>query len=774
MLALEILAAVAGFVLGYIALAWLFVPLQWPVIWAAVHLTYRFRPHGRGNVPAAGPVLFVCNHVSYIDWLLITVACPRRVRFGIWGGFYANPVMRFLLSFGRWLTIPLETKPGRVHALKQGLDAVVAELDAGRCVVIFAEGALTRNGQIQPFGRGVEHVLRHAKPGVAVVPACVDNLWGSLWSWSMGRVFFKLPERPFRRFVAVMFGEALPQTATAPAMRAAVVETAARCAILQSDTLLPPARKFVRTACRFGYLFKTACTDLATGTPRSLTWGKFLAGAWGLSSWLKPRLGPEANVGVWLPTGLGSALANAALAFRGKTAVNLNYTAGDGPVQSAVQQAGVRTVITAKRFLHKVALKVPDGVVVIHLEDALGGIPGWSKFVKFLAVVVCPGWFVDRVLLGLGGTKLDDTLTILFSSGSTGEPKGVMLSHRNVAANVESFRRGIPFYETDRFLVTLPFFHSFGYTVSLWTTLVVGMETVYYPDPRAAKEVGELCKKYACTILVGTATFLRFYLRRCGPDDFKSLRLIVCGAEKLPVAVSDEFAAKFGVYAYEGYGLTETGPIVGFNLPPTTAGGVTNVAHAPGTAGRPIPGVCVATFDPETHARLPFGAEGLLGMLGANVMKGYLNSPEKTAAVLKDGWYISGDVGHIEDAGFVRITGRVSRFAKIAGEMVPLERLDEEMHDLLAAAGERKLAVAAAPDPKRGERIVVLHLPCVTDQLADVFAKLRLRGIPNLWIPDARDCHVVEAFPELSTGKLDLKRLGEIARTCAAGESVAS
>ena len=709
-----------------------------PVLWLAVRLAYRFRVHHRDRVPSTGPALIVCNHVTRFDWVLLVVASPRRLHFAA------------------------------------SVDAAAQILNAGHVVLVFPEGETTRNGQFLPFGQGVGEILQATSVDVPVVPAHLDNLWGSLWSWSGGRVFWKRMERPLRRDVAVMFGVPLAKSATVAEIRAAVVETGAHNAVAQSAYLLPPVRKFVRTACRFGYLFRTACTDLATGTERQLTWAKLLVGAWSLASWLKPRLGPEPNVGIWLPTGLGSTLANASLALLGKTTVNLNYTAGAGPVQSAVHQAGVTTVVTAKRFLHKMPLNLPPSVTVVLLEDALAGISPRSRLVKYLAVVLLPGWFVDRVLLGLGEIGLDDVLTVLFSSGSTGEPKGVMLSHRNVAANVESFRRGIPFYETDRFLVTLPFFHSFGYTVCLWTTLEVGMETVYYPDPRAAKELGELCKKYACTILVGTATFLRFYLRRTGADDLKSLRLIVCGAEKLPVKLSEEFAARFGVYPYEGYGVTELAPIVGFNLPPTTAGGMTQSAHVPGTVGQPIPGVCVKTFDPETLAPLPHGEEGLLGCLGANVMRGYLNSPEKTAAVVRHGWYVTGDVGRVEDTGFVRITGRVSRFAKIAGEMVPLERLDEEMHDLLSAAGERRLAVAAAPDEKRGERIVVLHLPCVTAHLPDLFAKLRKKGLPNLWIPDGRDCHVVESFPELSTGKLDLKRIGEWARAVAAGGAIPS
>jgi acyl-[acyl-carrier-protein]-phospholipid O-acyltransferase/long-chain-fatty-acid--[acyl-carrier-protein] ligase len=332
---------------------------------------------------------------------------------------------------------------------------------------------------------------------------------------------------------------------------------------------------------------------------------------------------------------------------------------------------------------------------------------------------------------------------------------------------VDGFQRGVDLRPDDRMLATLPFFHTFGYTVCLWAPIMVGMEAVFFPDPRAAKEIGELCKKHGCTIVLGTATFVRFYLRRCEPDDFRSVRLMICGAEKLPVKLAEEFRARFGLLPLEGYGCTELSPVVSANLPDVEVGGLRQTANTMGTVGQPIPNVVARAFEPETFAPLPPATEGLLGMKGPNVMLGYLHQPEKTKEVIREGWYISGDVGLIEPEGFIRITGRVSRFAKIAGEMVPLERLDEEMHELLDASGDRVLAVAAVPDEKRGERVVVLHLAEVQERLPWVFGKLRERGLPNLWIPDARDCYEVESFPVLGSGKLDLRKLGDFAKQVA-------
>ncbi|MGL4421007.1 MAG: AMP-binding protein, partial [Gemmataceae bacterium] len=329
-----------------------------------------------------------------------------------------------------------------------------------------------------------------------------------------------------------------------------------------------------------------------------------------------------------------------------------------------------------------------------------------------------------------------------------------------------AFHNGVALKREDRMLATLPFFHSFGYTVCLWAPAGIGMLVVFYPDPRAGKEIGELCLKHQCTIQLGTATFLRFYLRRSSPSDFQSLRLLICGAEKLPVSLAQEFAAKFGILPLEGYGCTETAPAVSLNLPDTVTPGCRQMSHRPGSIGLPIPGVVVKAFDPDTLAPLPVGTEGVLGVLGPNVMLGYFQQPERTAAAIHHGWYITGDMGVVEPEGFLRITGRISRFAKIAGEMIPLEKVEELLQEALGG-GDRQITVCSVPDDKRGERLVMLVLPDVVPNLPAALATLPGRGLPNLWIPDKRDFFVVEQFPILGTGKLDLRAVSELARSLA-------
>jgi acyl-[acyl-carrier-protein]-phospholipid O-acyltransferase/long-chain-fatty-acid--[acyl-carrier-protein] ligase len=541
-----------------------------------------------------------------------------------------------------------------------------------------------------------------------------------------------------------------------------VQELGAECAIRQSDFVPLVHRAFVRHAVRLRTLFRPCIIDNAAGE-RVLTWGKTFVGAMCVTRYLRGRLGPEQNVGVWLPTGLGGALANLAIAFLGKTSVNLNYTAGPDPVRSATRQAGLRTVITSKRFVLRFALDLPEDVQRIYLEDVLESVTSRQRIATFLMAVLLPGWVIDRFVLGLHWHKPDDVLTVVFSSGSTGEPKGVILTHRNVGSNVDSAIRTIFIHRNDRLFGVLPFFHSFGYTVCLWAPLVASACAIYYPDPRGAKEVGMLAKKHRATLMLSTATFLRFYLRRCAADDFCTLRLLICGAEKLPVKLQDEFRAKFGLLPLEGYGCTELSPVVSTNLNDVTVGGSVQKCNTRGTVGQPILGVCMRAFTQEAREPLPTGVDGVLCGKGPNVMAGYLHQPEKSREAIRDGWYYTGDVGRIEPDGFIRITGRVSRFAKIAGEMVPLERLEEEMHDALGG-GDRVLAVAAVPDEKRGERLIVLYLAEIEARLSGVLDALPARGLPNLWVPDVRDCYPVETLPLLGSGKLDLKRVNEVAR----------
>jgi acyl-[acyl-carrier-protein]-phospholipid O-acyltransferase/long-chain-fatty-acid--[acyl-carrier-protein] ligase len=312
----------------------------------------------------------------------------------------------------------------------------------------------------------------------------------------------------------------------------------------------------------------------------------------------------------------------------------------------------------------------------------------------------------------------------------------------------------------DRLLGILPFFHSFGYTVTLWVPLQVGTSVVYYPNPLQAREIGELCRTQKCTIFLSTPTFLRSFMRRCEAGDFASLRLLMCGAEKLPQSLAKHFREKFGVQPLEGYGCTELSPAAAANVPDWQQGSMRQVGNKPGTIGLPLPGVAARIVDRQTFQPVPPTQEGLLLIYGANVMKGYLGRDDLTRGKIRNGWYVTGDVGVIDEDGFITLTGREERFAKVGGEMVPLEKVEEEIHAVLDTS-DRVAAVTAIPDERKGERLVVLHLPLNGMPAQQVWQKLNERGLPNLYVPNPRDFFEVSELPLLGSGKLDLKKCQE-------------
>jgi len=310
----------------------------------------------------------------------------------------------------------------------------------------------------------------------------------------------------------------------------------------------------------------------------------------------------------------------------------------------------------------------------------------------------------------------------------------------------------------------LPFFHSYGYTTTLWTPLALDPAVIYHADPRDAQVVGRLAREHHATILMATPTFLRIYTRRTPAEDFSTLEVVFGAAEKLPRDVSDAFEKKFGVRPSEAYGATELSPLVAANVPPAR--------HVPGrppdsregTVGRPIPGSRARITDREGLHELPVGAEGLLWIAGPNVMQGYLGRPDLTARVVKDGWYCTGDVARLDADGFITITGRESRFSKIGGEMVPHLSVEEAVNAALGAAeGELLAVVTAVPDAAKGERIVVFHLPTEREP-RELVRALAQRGLPNLWVPAPDSFAEIPEMPLLGSGKLDLRRIGEMAR----------
>lgn len=530
------------------------------------------------------------------------------------------------------------------------------------------------------------------------------------------------------------------------------------------DVALPPlpsawtslAAAFVRSARAHAKL-----PALADSAKAKLDYGGVLLRSLALGRALGRALGDEKNIGVFMPPTVPTAVVNVALALLGKVPVNLNYSASKDLIDQSIEQAGIKHVITATRVLEKFKFK-PAGELIL-LEELAKRVSAVDKAWALLVAKAAPLPLLKRLLPGIRKVGLDDAATIIFTSGSTGDPKGVVLSHRNILSNVFQIENQIDLTPDESILGVLPFFHSFGFTVCLWTVLCLGKRAVYHVNPLEGRVVGGLCKEHKCTLLLCTPTFMRNYLSRSEPGSFASLRLLVLGAEKLRPELAAEIRAQLGIEPLEGYGCTELSPVVAVNVPHDrpTRRGERIAGNRPGTVGMPLPGTAIRTVDPDTDEPLPRGKEGMVLVKGPQVMVGYLNKPEATANAVRGGWYVTGDLGYQDDDGFLRITDRLSRFSKIGGEMV--SHLKVELAILqVTGRDETAAAVTSLPDPKRGEKLVVVY----TDLGAtprEVCDKLGGLGLPKLWLPAAEDFVQVEAVPALGSGKLDLRRLKEAA-----------
>lgn len=475
-------------------------------------------------------------------------------------------------------------------------------------------------------------------------------------------------------------------------------------------------------------------------------------------------LGPEEEtVGVFLPPCVPNVLVNAALTLDRRVVVNLNYTLSAELLnQACLAPAGIRHVITSQKMIER--FPFPLDAEMVLLEQLREKLTPAEKLLAYLESRWLPTTLLER-LLGLHRIQPEDLMTIIFTSGSTGRPKGVMLTHGNIGSNIHAFQQAISFRSTDVLVGVLPFFHSFGYTVTLWTVLSLAPKGIYHTSPLEPRAIGDLCRKHGATILISTPTFLRNYLRRCEPEDFQTLDFIILGAEAMPKDLADAFQQKFGVRPREGYGTTELSPVVSVNIPPGREGPGREPAIREGTVGRPLPGIWAKVLDEQTGEELPTGRQGMLWIRGPNVMKGYLNQPEQTAEVLQNGWYKTGDLAVLDSEGFIRITGRRSRFSKIGGEMVPHLRIEEALRQVLHLDEEDalRLTVTGSPHPTKGEQIVVLHtgLPKPPE---DICRELAAAGLPPLWIPSPQNFRQVAAIPILATGKLDLRAINQLAQ----------
>ena len=719
-------------------------------LWLVTHSLYRIRIEGPQHVPSRGPALLVCNHLSHIDGALVGACIQRFVRFMVYKPYYqhwaVNPLLRMLHA------IPV----GEGREALKSIDAARKELEDGHVVCIFAEGAISRTGNMLPFKRGLERIVEGLD--VPIVPVYLDRVWGSVFSFKDGRFFWKWPARiPYP--VTVSFGAPLPSSTPAAEVRLALLAVGASATALRRDRREVLGRRFIAAAkSRWGAFCMTDAT-----TP-AMTFGRTLTASLLLSRWLRRHAADQPRVGLLLPASVGGALANIATTLAGKTSVNLNFTAGRDAMQAAVDRCGLKTILTSRKFLAKADIAPMDGMVF--LEDVLGSLSQAAKLRMLVIARVLPAWALAALYAREG--ESESLATIVFSSGSTGVPKGVMLSHANILSNVDAIAQVFQLRHDDVIVGVLPFFHSFGFTVTLWLPMVAGFGAVFHPNPMDGKSIGELAHKWKGTILVSTPTFYGGYVRKCEREQFAHVRYALVGAEKLREPIAAAFLEKFGITLLEGYGCTEMAPVVAVNAPDVADAGMRQRGSLAGSVGHPLPGVVAKVVDPSTGEGPLIGQEGLLLLNGPNRMLGYYADPDRTREVLRDGWYVTGDIACIDEAGFIKITDRLSRFSKIAGEMVPHMKVEEEIQSLIDA--NHTCAVTAVPDDARGERLVAFYTdPLITP--ADLWERLCRTELPRLWLPKRDDLRFIEQVPTLGTGKVDLRAVKKLA--VGASEAVA-
>ena len=495
---------------------------------------------------------------------------------------------------------------------------------------------------------------------------------------------------------------------------------------------------FVRIAKRYGS--KVAFIDRTSD--KKVTYSKALIASLILAD--KFRKYDEGFLGIMIPTSAGCGLSILGTLMSGRTPVMINYSTGAmNNALYAQNKCNFKTIITSKALLEKIKCPVIEGMVFI--EDIMEGISAKEKLkAAFIAKMPVP-----LILKLVHGGQRDDNAVILFTSGSEKDPKAVQLTHRNIASNIKSFSKAVKMYDHDVLLATLPYFHVLGLTVNLWTPLYFGMTVVAYANPLDYKMICTILHEERPTVMVGTPSFLWGYLRKSEPGDFESVRLVVSGADKCPDALRKEFLEKHGVTLLEGYGTTETSPVISTNTPEN---------NRPGSVGKILPDVMVRLENYETGRECCVGEIGRILVKGDVVMKGYLDDFEETSMRIRHGWYDTGDMGYLDKDGFLWHAGRLKRFVKIGGEMISLVKVEDVLQKILPEGAA--CSVVEIPDALKGVRIVA----AVTQKVEERKIIKQMAGhLPNIALP--KQFVVIEELPKMGSGKVDFRSVTEIVQT---------
>ena len=720
---------------------------------------YRIRVLGVQNIPNEGPVLLVGNHHSFIDWAMLQMASPR-----------ALCIASNKDHFERWYLRAVLKRLGMIRIdnnnPKDAMDKIHEALLAGKAVVMFPTGEVSKSPHVEPFN--IDYSSAVDDTDAVIVPFYIQGLWGSNFSYSGSDMYGASSDRS----VTVAFGEAISAKTPPNEVRAIVRKISIDAWNYAVRFVRPIASSWIRTCKRY-VKHGPAIYNTDGG---HFSGYKLMGAVMAFRGLLKKKLGKdEQNIGIMLPPSPAGVIVNLVLWVMGKTNVNLNYTSSVDNVKFCCERADVKTVISSKQFIQKLKGRgsdysqvASDKVRILYAEDLMKEIPKAKIAALLFTCIVLPSWLIRFIFCKR--VSIDETAVIVFSSGSEGTPKGVLLSHRNLMGNIQQLACILNVSRGDVMLSELPLFHSFGLTVTTLLNLTEGCPIVAVADPTDVKTMARVCSEFHVTIMIATPTFLRAFTvsRYVHPLVFKYVRVIIAGAEALRPELATAFRLKFGKEIYEGYGCTETAPVASVNTENTLHNDfmTLQVNNKPGTVGPALPGTQFLIVDPETNIPLPTGEAGMILIGGCQVMQGYLKDQERTDGVIVkiDGirYYRTGDKGYLDEDGFLTIVDRYSRFAKLGGEMVSLGAVEKKIQDTPVLEGCDYL-ITTIPDAAKGEKIVLLYQG--EKDPKDVLSELRASGFPPIMLPSL--AFAVEKVPKLGTGKADFTTAKKVAKELA-------